>query len=503
MLARGGATLQVFDDGQGFPVIFQHGLGGDIGQTRLNMPPATGFRLLTVECRAHGGSTAGEARPFSIAMFAEDVLAAIDQAGIGRFAIGGISMGAAIALRIAAAHPARVAGLALVRPAWLFDPAPENMRPFAEIAETLRAYPPEAGRAVFASSATGRFLAENAPDNLASLLGFFARRAPLVTADLLADVAADGPGVAASAAAALAMPIVVVGCAQDYIHPRAYAETLAEATGGRFVEVVAKAAEPERHFAEVRVVLGSFFETLPLDPRITTMADRNITALPRDRLLGEFSLWSADLGNLASDLKRTEPHADVFHIDVADGRFAPGFLFFPDLVSRIRMLTDRPLHVHLMVESDIVVAQARQFADAGADLISVHAENGAAAHKAVAVIQDAGCAAGVVLRLETPVEQVDNFIDKVSFVTLLGTAIGVKGQTLSPLARPRLVQARGLIRKHGRESAIHLAADGGIRQETVPILRAAGADTVVLGSLAFGDRDLAARIAWLHALPVG
>jgi ribulose-phosphate 3-epimerase len=227
-----------------------------------------------------------------------------------------------------------------------------------------------------------------------------------------------------------------------------------------------------------------------------------VSQLPRDRLLAEFSLWSADLCNLAADLKRCEAYADLFHIDVADGRFAPTFLFFPDQVARIRALTQRPLHVHLMVEADIVVEQARQFAHAGADLITVHAENGSAAHEAVSAIGKAGCAAGIVLRLETAVEMIEDFLADVSFVTLLGTAIGVKGQGLSEQACPRLLRARAILRASGREGAIHLAADGGIRHETVPRLRAAGADTVVPGSLAFGDPDLAARIAWLRGLKV-
>ena len=121
---------------------------------------------------------------------------------------------------------------------------------------------------------------------------------------------------------------------------------------------------------------------------------RPLAALPRDRLLGEFSLWSADLGNLAADLARTEPYADIYHVDVADGRFAPSFLFFPDQVARIRALTGRPIHVHLMVEGDIVLEQIRQFAEAGADLITVHAENGPVTADALALIAELGCAAG-------------------------------------------------------------------------------------------------------------
>ena len=224
-------------------------------------------------------------------------------------------------------------------------------------------------------------------------------------------------------------------------------------------------------------------------------------ALPRRRMLAEHSLWSADLANLERDLARTEAHVDLYHVDVADGRFAPSFLFFPDQVARIRALTPRPLHVHLMVEGDIALEQVRQFAAAGADLISVHAENGDVVGEALGLIASLGRAAGLVLRVETPVDAAAPWLDRISFLTLLGTAIGVKGQGLSETACHRLLAARRLMQAAGREHGIVLAADGGIRDETVPRLRAAGAETVVMGSLAFADPDLAARTAWLHALP--
>lgn len=225
-----------------------------------------------------------------------------------------------------------------------------------------------------------------------------------------------------------------------------------------------------------------------------------IAALPRDRLLGEFSLWSADLANMETDLKRIEAHVDLHHIDVADARFTPGFLFFPDFVARIAKLTAKPIHVHLMVESEIVEEQTRQFIEAGADLISVHVENGEAGLRAVKLARELGAEAGVVLRLETPVAAVEPFLQDVAMVTLLGTSIGVKGQSLSEKACDRLIEARALMKRAGREKEIILAADGGIREQTVPLLRGAGAQTVVLGSLAFGDRDLPARISWLHGL---
>lgn len=225
-----------------------------------------------------------------------------------------------------------------------------------------------------------------------------------------------------------------------------------------------------------------------------------LAALPRNRLLAEFSTWSADLVNLARDIERIEPYVDLHHIDVADGHFAPSLLYFPDQVARIRGLTQKPLHVHLMVDGSIVLEQIRQFAAAGADLITVHAENGPVVADALALIHELGREAGIVLRVETPVEALAPWLDKVAFVTLLGTAIGVKGQGLSDEACPRLIAVRRMLKAAGREQVV-LAADGGIREQTVPRLRAAGAETVVLGSLAFGDPDLNARIAWLHALP--
>src|SRR3954447_23012772 len=110
------------------------------------------------------------------------------------------------------------------------------------------------------------------------------------------------------------------------------------------------------------------------------------------------SLWSADLGRLADDISRVEPLTDIFHIDVADGHFSPALLFFPDLVAVARRATAKPLHVHLMVEDAILQSQIGQFADAGADLISVHAENANAA-EALETIALKGLEAGIVLQL--------------------------------------------------------------------------------------------------------
>lgn len=219
--------------------------------------------------------------------------------------------------------------------------------------------------------------------------------------------------------------------------------------------------------------------------------------LPKDRLIAEFSMWSADLMRLADDAEKIKPYADLLHIDVADGHFAPALLFFPDLVARIRQVSATPIHIHLMIQDHVLLSQIDQFAEAGADLISVHCEN-ANAHAALQHIKKLGLRAGMVLKVETSVANVKPFLPDLDFVTLLGTAIGVKGQGLDPTATSRLKEAKTLIAGAGR--SIVLAADGGIRENTVPELRKAGAETVVLGSLAFGAPDLAQRMAWLKAL---
>ncbi len=223
-----------------------------------------------------------------------------------------------------------------------------------------------------------------------------------------------------------------------------------------------------------------------------------LTRLPTDCLIAEVSMWSADLIRLADDLVRIGPFADILHVDVADGVFAPSLLFFPDIVARMRAETDLPIHVHLMVDDAILPAQIAQFVEAGADLISLHVENAAVADAALSQIASLGLAAGMVLRVETPVAEAARWLPRLDMLTLLGTAIGVKGQGLHPDAPARLTEAQALIAATGRR--IVLAADGGIRDTTVPVLRAAGAETVVLGSLAFGAPDLAARMAWLRDL---
>lgn len=252
-LARGGLQLAVHDSGTGPLILFQHGLGGDAAQTAEACPPD--LHRLTLECAGHGQSD--EADTYSIAGFADDVAALL--APLNRpVIVAGISMGAAIATRLAVKNPGLVSALALVRPAWTTKAAPENMAAIAEVARLMAQDATPA--ATFAKSVTARHLALAAPDNLASLSGFFTRP-QATTAGLLAQIAQDGPGITEADLHHLKIPTLVMGCAEDVIHPLAHASTLARLIpGARLVELPAKGRNKPAHIAALHQTLTLFLK---------------------------------------------------------------------------------------------------------------------------------------------------------------------------------------------------------------------------------------------------
>ena len=181
---RDGIALRYEDVGEGPPVIFQHGLGGDAAQVAEVFPSIPPSRRITLECRAHGGSESGSLTELSIATFTSRCGGARRPAGLGRAVAGGISMGAAVAFRLAVKRPDLVTALVLSRPAWLFAPAPDNMQPIALVAELLRKHALPIAREIFERSEVAKRLARDAPNNLVSLRGFFANHDPATRAAL-------------------------------------------------------------------------------------------------------------------------------------------------------------------------------------------------------------------------------------------------------------------------------------------------------------------------------
>jgi pimeloyl-ACP methyl ester carboxylesterase len=138
-LHHDGITFHYLDSGEGVPFLFQHGLGGDLTRSYGLLTPPLPFRLLSFDFRGHGETRPlGDSEKLSFATFADDLLAVLDERHIAQAVIGGISMGAAVALNFALRYPQRMLGLVLVRPAWLNEPLPANLQAYPRIAQLIR-----------------------------------------------------------------------------------------------------------------------------------------------------------------------------------------------------------------------------------------------------------------------------------------------------------------------------------------------------------------------------
>jgi ribulose-phosphate 3-epimerase len=207
------------------------------------------------------------------------------------------------------------------------------------------------------------------------------------------------------------------------------------------------------------------------------------------------SLWSADLGNLAAEMRRVEPYSERFHIDVADGHYVATMLFFPDLLKALRPQTKLPFEIHLMTTDP--GAWIDPFIEAGADgfiFCFDAADDPGALLKA---IRARGKYAGVSLLLREPLEALERCWDDLDILTIVGTDMGIKGASMDASVPGKIRQARMIIQQRGLRTEIE--ADGGIRHETVPLLHSAGADYIVPGSLMFKE-DPAAMRRWLASL---
>jgi ribulose-phosphate 3-epimerase len=207
------------------------------------------------------------------------------------------------------------------------------------------------------------------------------------------------------------------------------------------------------------------------------------------------SLWSADLANLAAEIKRVDPFSERFHIDVADGHYVPSMLFFPDLVKSLRKHTSKPFEVHLMTTDPS--AWVEPFADAGADGVIFCFDSLPDPGAAIKQVKDLGKFVGISLLVTEPVGLLRPYWNTIDQVTIVGTPMGTKGTSMEPTIFEKIQEARAEIEKYSAHVEIQI--DGGIRRNTVPQIHAAGADWIVPGSLMFGE-DPAAMRQWLDSM---
>ncbi len=248
--------------GAGHPFLFMHGLCGDASQPIELFPSRCGFECIALESRGHGKSSFGDANDLSIQQFSDDAEVLLSKMNVKEtILIGGVSMGAAIALRLAVHYRPMVNGLVLVRPAWVDQPSPPNLSAHRMIACLLANHDAEKARRLFEATPLARSIAAESPDNYVTLMSLFARHPLQQTQALLAAIANDGPGVTHSEIAALAMPTLVIGTERDTVHPMAIADKLASLIPHATLErVAAKSDNRDAYVDEVKKSLRCFFK---------------------------------------------------------------------------------------------------------------------------------------------------------------------------------------------------------------------------------------------------
>ena len=219
-------------------------------------------------------------------------------------------------------------------------------------------------------------------------------------------------------------------------------------------------------------------------------------ALPKGACLAP-SVLSADFARLGEEIAAvTAGGARLLHLDVMDGHFVPNLTIGPPVVASIRAVTSLPLDVHLMIEEpDRYILR---FAEAGADLISVHQEAVRHLHRTVALIHEQGAAAGVALNPATPLSVLDDILPDLDYVLVMSVNPGFGGQRFIPSSIAKVADLTRRLAARGAGARIEV--DGGVGEETLPDLLRAGATMFVAGSAVFDRRDPRARAAALSSL---
>lgn len=209
------------------------------------------------------------------------------------------------------------------------------------------------------------------------------------------------------------------------------------------------------------------------------------------------SILSADFANLERDVKKIEfAGADWVHIDVMDGHFVPNITIGAPVVKSLRKITDMTLDVHLMIENP--EKYIKDFADAGADFITVHIEAPCAnLEQTLKSIRAYGVKAGLSVKPKTPVANIEPYLNLVDMVLVMSVEPGFGGQGFIFESVKKVQDVKDLLLKHGI-SGVYIQVDGGIKADTAKLVINAGADSLVAGSYVYNASDIKGAISSLR-----
>ncbi|MCW5199295.1 ribulose-phosphate 3-epimerase [Desulfobulbus sp. F1] len=209
------------------------------------------------------------------------------------------------------------------------------------------------------------------------------------------------------------------------------------------------------------------------------------------------SILSADFSRLGEEIRAVEAAgAEVIHIDVMDGRFVPNITIGPLVVKAVRKITTLPLDVHLMIaEPDRYI---KNFAEAGADWITIHAEACIHFHRSLNYIRSLGKKAGAVLNPATPLSALDYVLEELDLVILMSVNPGFGGQSFIESTLGKCRKLRAILDEVNPAAGIEI--DGGISPKTIKAMAEAGANIFVAGSAIYGQPDYAAVIREMKEL---
>lgn len=210
------------------------------------------------------------------------------------------------------------------------------------------------------------------------------------------------------------------------------------------------------------------------------------------------SFLSANFSIAGEEVKKiTENGADLLHLDVMDGSFVKNISFGPKFIKEIRPYSDIIFDAHLMIVNPW--NYIRQFAEAGANIITVHKEAcGDKLKETLKAIKDLGVKCGAVINPNTEVKEIEDIIDECDMLLLMSVYPGFGGQKFIPDVLPKIKEARKLIEKTGKD--IDLQIDGGITKENVRLVKDAGANVIVAGSTVYNEPDRAKVIRELREM---